>query len=66
MATQALTRRIERLEQAHGINRRTVRVVIACERCGHWLVLGDHHTACGSHPKLSPANLAVRVTFGNE
>lgn len=63
MTTQALTRRIERLEQARGINEHTVQITIACKRCGHPLKLDDRGSACGTHPRIPHANTTINISF---
>lgn len=62
MTTQALTRRIEALEQAQGVGR-TVHLTFACPICGEPLEADDLGSRCNTHPHAKRGDLNLCIHF---
>jgi ABC-type ATPase with predicted acetyltransferase domain len=63
MASSTLTKRLEALEQAHGISKSTVKLLFRCPDCGEPLEADDRGSRCNTHPNVKRANLNLIISF---
>lgn len=54
--------RLEELERERGISAR-IEVTVPCPRCGKPLLLDDRGSACGTHPRILPADKLLNIRF---